>query len=351
MRVVIVGGGIAGLGTAWELAKRGLEVRVLERDHVGAGATSAAAGMLAAVSEAKYGEDGLVRQCLASRDAWPQWAAELEAASGVDVDYRTEGTFVVAVDRDDLKKLEHLQQLHHRLDLPATMIDGDEARELEPLLAPSIPGVLHCPNDHQVDPRLVIAALATAVRRAGVVIEEEVDVDDFEIVEGRVRRAAHVEDSDATYVLAAGAWSRQFPSLGADRPMVRPVRGQLLAVELGEPPLCRHVIRGPDAYLVPKSSGRLIVGATMEEVGFDPRLTAGGVMDILVGAWETIPAIYDQPILETWTGFRPLSLDAEPIIRRTDVASNLVLNTGHGRNGILLAPYTSRRAAALVLGE
>lgn len=348
MRVVIIGGGIAGLGTAWELALRGHEVRLLERDKIGAGATSAAAGMLAPVAEARYGEDRLVQLCLKSRDTWPDWAAELEAASGLKIDYRTEGTLIVAEDHDGLQKLAHLRRLQLDLDLPATVIDGDAARELEPLLAPSIPGALYCPYDHQVDPRMLIAALAAAARAAGVVIEEGVDVDDFVIADGRVQRAGHVEDAKATYVLATGAWSRGFASLGDDRPMVRPVRGQMLAVEIGTPPLCRHVIRSPKAYLVPKSSGRLIIGATMEEVGFDPRLTAGGMMDLLVGAWETIPAIYDQPIIEMWTGFRPISLDAEPIIRRSHAASNLVLNTGHGRNGILLAPLTARRAADVV---
>lgn len=351
MDVVIVGGGIAGLVSGWELARNGCSVTVVDRGKPGHGASRAAAGMLAPVAEARFGEGELTRLGTESLRRWPEFARALEDASGLSVDYRTEGTLVVAVDRDDLGALEHTHRLHQDMGLPAHMLDGDAARELEPLLAPNIPGAVHCPTDHQVDPRLVVDALAAAFVAAGGAIVTGVEVRGIRAEHGRavgLDADGFESPSDATYIIAAGAWTRTLEGLGADRPHVRPVRGQMLSVELGDPPLCSHVIRSPDAYLVPKSDGRLLIGATMEEVGFDDRLTAGGVMDLLVGAWETLPAVYDQAIVEMWAGFRPISLDGEPILRRSDSLDNVVYATGHGRNGVLLAPVTASRVHELV---
>ena len=352
MNVVVIGAGVAGLVSAWELARRGASVTVVERDHPGAGASTAAAGMLAPVAEATYGEGALTRLSLESVALWPTFVEELEAATGLSVGYRTEGTLVVAVDRDDLAALQHTHRLHADLGLEAHLLDGDAARELEPCLAPGVPGAVYCPTDHQVDPRLLVDALVAAVKAAGGRIVTDRDVRGLD-VEARRVVGLQCDDfeapPDATYVVANGAWTRQLEGLGDDRPHVRPVRGQMLALELGDPPLCRHVIRAPDAYLVPKTDGRLVIGATMEEVGFDTRLTAGGVMDLLVGAWEAVPAVYDQQIIEMWTGFRPMTLDNEPVMRRSTTLDNVVFATGHGRNGILLTPLTGDRIADLVL--
>ncbi len=351
MNVVVIGAGVAGLVGAWELARHGHSVTVIERATPGAGASSAAAGMLAPVAEAKFGEGALVRLGLESLERWPDFVRDVQAASGVDVGYRTDGTLVVAVDRDDLGALQHTHQLHLDLGLEAHMLDGGEARELEPLLAPGVPGAVLCPNDHQVDPVALVAALSAALVGTGGRILSGIDVRGVVVEAGRVIGLdcdGYEAPADATYVVAAGAWTRKLDGLGADRPQVRPVRGQMLCVEGGDPPLCRHVIRAPDAYLVPKANGRLLIGATMEEVGFDDRLTAGGVMDLLVGAWEVMPAIYDQPVLEMWTGFRPVTIDGEPVLRRSETLANVVYATGHGRNGILLAPITAERVMALV---
>lgn len=351
MKLVIIGAGVAGLVSGWTLAKEGHDVVMLERGEPGDGASSAAAGMLAPVAEATFGESSLVQLGLESLSMWQDFARGLERASGVEIDYQTRGTLVVAVDRDDLEALEHTHRLHRELGLEAELIDGDEARELEPFLAPSVSGAVHCPGDHQVDPRKLVAALVAAFEAAGGTLRTGVEVTGLSTKDGRV--VGLETDTDEAfeadqYILAAGAWSRTIAGQGADRPHIRPVRGQMLSVVLGEPPLCQHVIRAPDAYLVPKSDGRLIIGATMEEMGWDDRLTAGGVMDLLVGAWEAMPAVYDRPILETWTGFRPMTLDNEPIIRRSDALVNLVFATGHGRNGILLTPVTGKRVLALI---
>lgn len=348
--VVIIGAGIAGLGMAWRLAERGLDVVVLERDQAGSGASTAAGGMLAPTAEVRFEEVELLEMGQESLRRWPDFARDLEAAAGMSIDYRTEGTLVVAVDRDDLAAIEHLHRYHVELGLTARMLDGDEARELEPGLAPSIPGAVHCPDDHQVDPNLLIEALVQAFGNAGGTLREATEVTRVVVEEGRARgvETADGERIDAeVVVLAAGAWSRRVEGLGPDRPQVRPVRGQMISVELGDPPLCRHVLRAPDAYLIPRSSGELVIGATMEEMGWDDRLTAGGVFELLRGAWETLPGIYDAPILDTWTGFRPMTLDNQPIIG-WGAQDGLFVATGHGRNGILLAALTAHIGASQI---
>lgn len=352
-RVVIVGAGVAGLASGWELARRGHDVTILERDEPGAGASTAAAGMLAPVSEARFGESELTTLGLQSLELWPDFARELQKASGVDIDYRTQGTLIVAVDRDDLEALERTHRLHLRLGLEAELIDGARARELEPFLAPGVPGAVHCPADHQVDPTRLVRALTAAFEDAGGRLITGVEVRGL-CVEDDIVVGLDVDGfddpwrGDATLILAAGAWMRGIDGLPSDAPHIRPAKGQMLSVELGTPPICGHVIRAPDAYLVPRSDGRLVVGATMEEMGFDDRLTAGGIMDLLVGAWEALPAIYDQPIVGMWTGFRPMSLDNEPVMRRSSELRNVVYATGHGRNGILMTPVTAGRIADLV---
>ncbi len=353
MDIKVLGGGIVGLAAAEELVRRGHGVVVIDRSLPGeapmGAATERAAGMLAPVAESDWGEREHVVRNLESAQRWPEYAARISSVSGIDVDYRAHGTLVVAVDADDLTAIRHRHQLHRELGLAAELLDGDEARRLEPGLSPSLPGALHCPDDHQVDPVRVRRALAGAVIAGGGEFVE-MEVEELEVEDGRVvgARSAgrRLEGPDATWIVAAGAWARK---LGlAATPHIRPVRGQMVVVELGDPPLCTRVLRGPNAYLVPKSDGRLLIGATMEEVGFDDRQTAGGVMDLLVGAWEVLPGLHDAPIVQMWSGFRPTSLDNEPVVERSGEHDNVVWAVGHGRNGILLAPWTAQRVADAV---
>lgn len=343
--VIFIGAGVAGLGAAWLLAEKGVRVLVLERDEPGAGTSGRAGGMLAPSAELKFGEEELLKFELESMRLWPDFVAHLEARSQMKVDYRTHGTLIVAVDRDDLERIDHLWTYHRELELEVQRMDGDALRELEPSLAPGIPGGLYVPGDHQVDPRLLVQALVEAIRNAGGEVRENARVLAVETQGGAVS-GVQLEDefiSAPSVVVSAGVWLKEIEGLPKDdRPRVRPVRGQMIAVECGEPPLLKHVVRGPDAYLIPRSDGELVIGSTMEEQGFDPALTAGGLMDILVGAWEVLPGIHQARVLGTWTGFRPMTLDNMPQVRASSVPG-LFWSVGHGRNGILLTPATAER--------
>ncbi len=349
---IIVGAGICGLGIGWHLARAGHPVTVLERGEAGSGATWASAGMLAPRAEAEPTEDALIRLLLEGHAMWPDFAARLEAASGIEVDYRTEGTVVVALDRDDAERLRFQFELQQDLGLETEWLSGDAARRLEPHLAPAVTAAISSPLDHQVDNRKVAMALRAALLRAGATLREHSPVQEVVIKGGRVRgvRLADAELADDTVVVAAGAWSRDLPGLpAAARPPVRPVKGQTLALMMDRAaPLIRRVVWGPGIYLVPRRDGRLICGATVEEAGFDVTLTAGGLMDVLRRAWEVLPGIYDLPMVESWAGLRPTSRDDAPILGQSAVPG-LIFATGHHRNGILLGPLTAWAVGELVL--
>ena len=342
--ITVIGGGIAGLGPAWQLAKRGWTVRLFERHRVGSGASTKAAGMLAPTSEVTFEEEALLQLGRHSLDLYPRWTKELGRTTGAELDYRRDGTLIVAVDRDDAEALEHLFQYHKRLDLPVERLVGRQARELEPGLSPNIHYALFTSHDHQIDPVAMLHAMSEAFVAAGGELHENTPVADVLVDDAGVQ-GLRLDDGDVVdcshVLVAAGAWTPQIGGIpDGVLPHLRPVRGQMVAVELGTPPLIEHVVRAPDAYLVPRSNGQLLIGSTMEERGFDDRLSAGGLFEILRGAWEAIPGIYDAHLLDMWTGFRPITLSNQPVVGPTSI-DGLYLSVGHGRNGILLTPATA----------
>ena len=355
--VAIIGAGVVGLGIAWRLAARGVEVAVFDKGAAGAGATHAAAGMLAACAEAEPGEEALVALGRDSQARWPAFADEVKQASGIDVELRREGTLVIALTADDQARLFHHLEFQKKLDLPLQWISAAETRRREPHLAGKLAGAVFSPEDHQVDNRKLATALAIAAQAAGARIHEHQPVaaissqgrrvDGIVLADGR-KHAADV------VVLAAGAWSRGIARSIADMapqslPPVRPIKGQMLALRMDPAaPLISHVIWGPGIYLVPRRDGRLIVGATVEEKGFDSTLTAGGLLTLLEAAWRAVPAIEELPIDEMWVGHRPGSRDDAPILGPAAL-DGLIYATGHHRNGILLAPVTADTIARLVL--
>lgn len=351
-RVAIVGAGVCGLGIGWRLAAAGCRVELYDRGEAGHGATWAAAGMLAGGVETEPGEQRLLGLNQWSQALWPDFVRELEAASGMAVDYRAEGTLVAALTRDDVAQLRFSYDFQTSLGIELEWLSGAEARRREPYLRPGTAAAVFSPHDHQVDNRKLGAALKRAFLAAGGRLHENTAVAAVETEGGRVRglRIGETFRPADVVVLAAGAWSREIGGLPeAARPPVRPVKGQMLALRMDPAePLLRHVLWAPKIYLVPRLDGRLIVGGTVEEKGFDERLTAGGIYAVLEAAWRALPGIEELPIDEFWVGFRPTSRDDAPILGPTEI-EGLVLATGHHRNGILLAPATARTVSHYIL--
>jgi glycine oxidase len=349
--VAIIGGGVIGLAIGWRLAAAGRAVTVFERDEAGRGASWAAAGMLAAGVETEPGELDLLALNRRSQELWPGFAAELEDAAGMGIGLRCEGTLVVALNRDDAAQLRFNYDFQRQHGIALEWLSAAAAHAREPHLHPNLAAAVFSPADHQVDNRLLVEALKRAFRAAGGRLLEHRAVEAVDVAAGRavgVRAAGERHPAD-TVVLAAGAWSSQISGVPRHLP-VRPVKGQMLALKMdSSAPLLRHVVWAPKAYLVPRTDGRLVVGGTTEERGFDARLTAGGILALLEGAWRVVPGIEELPIDEMWVGFRPGSRDDAPMLGPSGIA-NLVVATGHHRNGILLTPVTADLLARYVLG-
>ncbi|WP_030228211.1 glycine oxidase ThiO [Streptomyces sp. NRRL WC-3626] len=355
--VLVVGGGIIGLVTAWRAAQRGLSTVVVDPDP-GGGAARVAAGMLAAVTELHYGEETLLGLNLASARRYPAFAAELTDFTGHDLGYRACGTLAVALDSDDRAHLRELHALQERSGLRSQWLSGRECRRLEPMLAPGVRGGLRVDDDHQIDPRRLAAALVTACERAGVTLHRAWA--ERLVVAGD--RATGVVTADGTElaagrtVLAAGSLSGRLAGVPADvLPPVRPVKGQVVRLTMPErhgPFLnrtVRAVVRGSHVYLVPRENGELVIGATSEELGWDTTVTAGGVYELLRDAHELVPGITELPLTETRAGLRPCSPDNAPLLGPTEL-DGLLLATGHHRNGVLLTPVTGDAMAEALTG-
>ncbi|MFH9228512.1 glycine oxidase ThiO [Streptomyces lydicus] len=360
--VLVIGGGIIGLVTAWRAAGRGMSVAVAD-PAPGGGAAYVAAGMLAAVTELHYGEQTLLGLNLASARRYPRFTEELEEAGGQRIGYRRCGTLAVALDADDRAHLRELHALQIRSGLDSQWLAGRECRRLEPMLAPGVRGGLRVDGDHQVDPRRLASALLVACERAGVVFHRSRA--ERLTVEGGRARGAELADgtrvSAGQTVLATGSRSAGLAGVPEEvRPPVRPVKGQVLRLRLpkvpaGSPPFLsrtvRAVVRGNPLYLVPRGSGELVIGATSEELGFDTTVTAGGVYELLRDAHELVPGITELPLVESCAGLRPGSPDNAPLLGPTALPG-LQLATGHFRNGVLLTPVTGdAMAEALATGS
>ena len=351
--VVVIGGGPIGLASAWRLAQAGLRVTVCDPTP-GGGAADVAAGMLAPVSEAHFGEEALLRLNLASAGQWPGFAREVEAASDMPVDYRPIGSVVVAFDADDHAALLELHRYQDELGLDSRRLRGRECRQLEPMLAPGVRSGLLATQDAAVDPRTLCRALLVACERAGVAVRRE---------EAAVRwegdRVSGVQFpngaalASGVVVLAAGARSSTVRDLPPDaRPPVRPVKGQILTLRGSvDRPLITHAVRGmvkgATAYLVPRVDGRILIGATVEERGWDEEVTGGAVYELMRDATLLVPGVSELAFVEARVGFRPGSPDNAPMIGAGAV-EGLVVATGHYRNGILLTPVTAEAIAATV---
>jgi glycine oxidase len=350
--VAIIGAGAIGTAVAWRCAQRGLRVCLVDPEPT-RGAWRTAAGMLAPITELHYTETPLLRLSRDSLARYPSFAAEVEEASGLPVGFLPCGTVAVAWDGADLAALRDQHAFSAQLGIDAQLLTGRELRELEPAVAAGLPGALYAPGDHQVDPRLLHAALFEAARRLGVRVVAAA---------GSVRitgsRATGVELPDGTdlpaghVVVAAGAWSTGIAGVpGEHAAPVRPVKGQTLRLRLSGPPrltrVLRGTVKGSPIYLVPRADGRLVVGASSEEAGFDVTPRAGVVYELLRDAQSVLPELSEAVLEEVSTGLRPGSPDNAPLVGPAGV-DGLIHATGHYRNGILLTPVTADGVAELI---
>lgn len=353
--VAVVGGGIIGLAVAWRAQQHGLSTVLLERDaQVAQGATHAAAGMLAPVSEAHVAERELLALGLASAARYPGFVAELEQATPLPAGFLRCGTLAVARDRDEAEALDRERLARAEMGLELERLLPSEARRREPGLAPTLRLALHAPDDHAVDPRTLAAALADAFQRAGGVLRTGAAVASLETDADKVTGVA-LEAGDRILaehvVVAAGAWT---PRLGgipdAARVPVRPVKGQILRLrDPAGPGLITRVLRMDPGYLVPRGDGRYVLGATMEDRGFETDVTAGGVFELLRDATELVPGISELVLEELEAGLRPGTPDNAPALGR-GALEGLHWAAGHFRNGILLAPVTADLLLASLTG-
>ena len=356
----VVGGGVIGLSCAWRLAQRGARVSVLERGEPGGGATRVAAGMLAPVGELSFGEPELLELTLAAARMYPEFVAELEAATGEVTGYEPLGALHVALDRDEAAQLRRVHDLQRSLDLEAEWLPPRRCRELEPGLTPSFHGGVLAAGEAAVDPRTLTGALAAAVAGEGGELRTGVEVVDG-VWEGerlagvRTRSVADGREEELRaerVVLASGAWSGATQWLPKHaRPPVRPVKGQVVELRsrTGEPP-ARHILASERVYLVPRPDGRLVVGATVEEMGFDTAVTAAGVHELLREAYRLLPDVAEMEFLDVTAGLRPGTPNNLPLVDEGAI-DGLVLATGHFRNGILLAPLAAEAVADLLSGN
>ena len=340
--ILIVGGGIIGCALALRLSEEGLKITVVERGEPGREASWAAAGMLAPSSE-HHEEPAMEELARASAALYPKWIERLGAEAASKVEYRTEGTLQVAFSEEEARELEGL---------PGERISPAEARCREPALSEGVIAAVHLPDDHQLDNRRLLELLVQAGVRAGAGFRTGTNVRDVVVKSGRatgVRAADGTQVEAGAVVNTAGCWAAQLGPESARLAPSCPVRGQVMVLQ-AEKGFLRHVVRAPASYLVPRHDGRLLVGGTMEKVGFDKSVTSGGLQGLGEKAHRLVPDAAKLPFAGAWAGLRPGSPDDLPIFGATDI-ENYFVATGHFRNGILLAPITAQLMAEVILGR
>jgi glycine oxidase len=349
--VVVVGGGVIGCAVARHAARGGLRVVVVERATPGMEASHAAAGMLSPLAEADA-PGPFLDLLLRARAMYPAFAAALAEETGIDVGYGDAGTLYLALRDEDEAELEHRFAWQSAAGLSVERLDAEAVRAVEPAVSPATRWALRFPGDHQADNRALGRALWGAAARAGVDFRLGADavalLRDGDRVAGVMLAGGERIEAGAV-VLAGGSWAGRMEGLPRPLP-VEPVHGQILALE-SIPPLFRHVIDSPRCYLVPRTEGRVLAGATVEHLGFRKTVTPRGLLGLLAGAVEIAPALADAAVVETWAGLRPGTPDGFPILGPDPDLAGLHYATGHFRNGILLAPLTGELVGEGLLGR
>ena len=347
--VVIVGGGVIGCSIAYHLRKAGVPVTVIDQGEIGAEASSAAAGLLAPLGSLA-GPGPFANLLLASFALFPSLVPELEDASGIRVEYEQTGALRVVRNPRNVPNLRKRMKAWQPLGLHMDWLSGEEARQLEPMLAPDVCAALYAPEESQVKASQVVKAFAKAAANLGATLRSHTRIEGIQRQHDRVTA---IETQGETIpctqlVIASGAWSAQWSALLNIELAVTPQRGQILALRQPTPPL-RHIIFGEAAYLAPKQDGTVVVGATKEEVGFDKQLTAGGVAWLLSTANRLIPSLEHSAIDRMWAGLRPKTPDNLPILGPAPGWQNVTLATGHGSVGVMLSAITGQTLAELLI--
>ena len=349
--VLIIGGGIMGTSAAWELARHGVRCLVLERSVPGAEASSAAAGILGAQAEA-HAPGPMTELCLASRARYEKFAATLVEETRIDVGYRKCGVLRVGFERGAVTKLSSQTAWQSKRKLVVERLAARELAALEPALSSKLAGGVRFAADSRVEPRALLRALHIAALARGVRFQSGAFVRRIALEDGRAVGVVLDDGSELrarNVVVAAGSWTSLIDGLGLPPGRVIPARGQIIELELPAPPLS-HVVFGPGAYLVPRDDGRVLIGSTLEFVGYEREVTAGAVRDLLLHATALVPALERAALRATWSNFRPYTKDELPLLGGTQIPG-LFLSTGHYRNGILLAPISAEIVRAAVLGQ
>jgi glycine oxidase len=348
--VIVIGGGIIGCAVTRELARRGASVRLFEARTVAAGATQASAGILAPYIEG-HDRGPLFDLTLRSLAMYDDFVREVAEDAGTIIDYRRCGSLEVPADEsgaDDLRRTADTS-----VDAGLEWLPTEQARLLEPALPPTIPGALLSPMHGYVAVPALTEALAWAAVRHGAQLETGRHIRGLAAASND-RVVVTADDGEewtaASVVIAAGSWSGQLGPAEQAAVGVRPVRGQLLRLTWSGKPLS-HVLWGKDCYVVPWQDGTLLVGATVEEVGFDERTTAAGVRDLLDAVCELVPEAWRATFVDARAGLRPATQDGLPVIGPSRQTPGVVYATGHFRNGVLLAPLTAAMVGDLVIDE
>lgn len=349
--VVIVGGGVMGCAAAYELSRLGVAVTVLERSVPGAEASSAAAGILGAQVEA-HGAGPLMELGLLSRALYPALVKELEQASGISIGYRKCGVVKVAYEARTVTQLGRELAWQGKAKLQLQRLTASALATREPALSRELAGGMWFRDDAVLEPRALLSALRVAAERAGASFRSGSFVKRIALDDGRAA-GVELDDGDSVQgshvVLAAGSWTSLVDAPRSDGPRVVPARGQIVEVKTSVP-LLDSVVFGPDCYLVPRADGRLLIGSTLEFVGFRREVTAGAVAKLLGAAIRLLPALAEAELSATWSSFRPYTSDELPLLGPS-TTPGLVLMSGHYRNGILLAPISARIVADSVTGK
>lgn len=348
--VLVIGGGIVGSAIAYRLAKDGHSVTLLEKGAIGREASWAAGGMLTPVHLAEY-PPALAGACNASLTLYEPLCKELSELSSVDPEYRVTGLLLLVSDDSGDEAARLLEDWKRERGQPVRRLTRDETIHLEPNVTREVRRSLLLSDIAQVRNNRMAVALSEAAARKGAEIRHDVAVTGFLRVPGRVTgvKTSRGDVYADTVVLAAGAWSPELlRPLGLDL-RVKPIKGQMLLVG-GPPDFCQHMILDGESYLIPRSDGRILIGSTLEDVGFDKSVTLGATGDLAARGARLMPGLGKLPIITSWAGLRPGTPDRLPYLGRAPV-EGLIIATGHYRNGILLAPITAEVVASLLSGQ